>query len=271
MARSLAGSPTGETARPRIYSGTSGWVYKAWRARLYGDAPVKDWLRIASTAFSSLEINGSFYTQISQATYARWRDETPADFRFALKGHRFITHYKRLRDCEASIVRLRDQARPLGRKLAAVVWQLPEHFSLDLSRLRGFVHALARWRVRHAIELRHASWFVPAVAGALRDAGVAVCLADAPDFPMWREITADFVYVRLHGHTRKYASSYSGPALRRWASDACRWRDEGRDVFLYFDNDAEGHAVQNARTFARLAVPLAVPLVAPGSPSSPGG
>jgi uncharacterized protein YecE (DUF72 family) len=242
-------------ATTRIYSGTSGWVYKGWRAHLYADAPVKQWLRVASAVFPSLEINGSFYTQITPATYQRWHDETPGEFRFSLKGHRFVTHYKRLRDCEASIVRLRDQARPLGAKLAAVVWQLPGRFSLDRGRLDEFLRALACWRVRHAIELRHASWFIPPVADALRAAEVAVCLSDAPDFPMWREVTADFVYVRLHGHTRKYASSYSAASLRRWASDAVRWRDAGRDVFVYFDNDAEGHAVRNAQAFARLVAP----------------
>jgi uncharacterized protein YecE (DUF72 family) len=255
MVRAPADRPTAVTAGARIYAGTSGWVYKGWRAHLYADAPVKRWLQVAASTFSSLEVNGSFYTQISQATYERWRDETPPQFRFALKGHRFVTHYKRLRDCEPSIVRLRDQAAHLGPKLAAVVWQLPSNFSLDLPRLREFLRALGCWRARHAIELRHASWFIPPVADALAAAGVAVCLGDAPDFPMWREVTADFVYVRLHGHTRKYASSYSGPSLRRWAGDALRWRDEGRDVFVYFDNDAEGHAVRNARAFEQLVAP----------------
>lgn len=236
----------------RIYSGTSGWVYKSWRAHLYASAPVSRWLEIASTTFDSLEVNGSFYGQIAPATYARWRDATPPAFRFAVKGHRFVTHYKRLRDCRDSVIRLRDQARHLGPKLAAVVWQLPRNFAVDLARLDDFLRALACWRVRHALELRHRSWFEAPVADRLRSAGVAVCLGDAPDFPMWREVTADFVYVRLHGHTRKYASSYSAAALRRWASDACVWRDAGKDVFVYFDNDAEGHAVANARRFAEL-------------------
>ena len=89
----------------RIYAGTSGWVYRSWRTQLYAGAPARRWLEIASREFPSLEINGSFYTQISQATYERWRAETPAGFRFALKGHRFVTHYKRLRDCAASIAR----------------------------------------------------------------------------------------------------------------------------------------------------------------------
>jgi len=238
--------------RAQIRTGTSGWVYKGWRAHLYADAPTRRWLEIASRVFSSLEINGSFYSQIAPTTYARWRAETPADFRFALKGHRFVTHYKRLRDCEASIARLRDQASHLGDKLAAVVWQLPASFTIDRARLDGFLAALHGWTIRHAIELRHRSWFVPEVAAALRDAGVAACMSDAPDFPMCRELTTDFVYVRLHGHTRKYASSYSATALRRWAAEVQAWADEGRDVFVFFDNDAEGHAVRNALAFGQL-------------------
>lgn len=110
-----------QLAMARIYAGTSGWVYRSWRAHLYADAPVRRWLEIASRAFSSLEINGSFYTQISQATYARWRDETPPGFRFALKGHRFVTHYKRLRDCAPSVARLRDavhNARAFAERVA---------------------------------------------------------------------------------------------------------------------------------------------------------
>lgn len=242
----------------RIFVGTSGWVYKGWRQHLYGDVPIKRWLETASRTFDSLEINGSFYTQISPATYARWYAETPEHFRFALKGHRFVTHYKRLRDCRDSIVRLRDQAAPLADKLAAVVWQLPARFTLDLARLDDFLAALRAWPTRHALELRHASWFIADVAARLRDAGVGVCLSDAPDFPLWREVTSDFVYVRLHGHTRKYASSYSAASLRRWADDALAWARDGRDVLFYLDNDAEGHAVRNARDL-RLIIDRAAP------------
>ena len=234
------------------YIGTSGWVYAGWRQHLYADTPVKRWLEVASRAFDALEINGSFYTQIKRETYERWYAQTPADFRFALKGHRFVTHYKRLRECESSIVLLRDQVAPLREKLGAVVWQLPSHFACDLDRLDDFLGALACWRTRHAIEFRHRSWFTPEVAALLRKASVAVCMGDAPDFPLWREVTTDLVYARLHGHTRKYASSYSEASLRTWAADARRWLAEGRDVHVYFDNDAEGHAVRNARAFAEL-------------------
>jgi len=234
----------------RAYIGTSGWNYPSWREHLYGNMPVKRWLEVASRTFDAIEINGSFYGQIEPATYERWKRETPDGFRFALKGHRFVTHYKRLRDCTESVVRLRDQASALGEKLAAVVWQLPSTFTVDLARLDDFLRTLEVWpHVHHAIEWRHRSWFVPEVAARMREARVAVCMADAPAFPMWREVTSDCVYVRLHGHTRMYASSYSLPHLRRWAADTRQWLREGRDVHIYFDND--DHAVDNALTLRR--------------------
>ena len=246
----------------RAWIGTSGWVYPGWREHLYADTPVRRWLEVASRTFDALEINGSFYTQIKPATYERWRAETPDGFRFALKGHRFVTHYKRLRDCADSVIRLRDQAAGLGDKLAAVVWQLPANFQADLARLEDFSRALESWTgVAHALELRHRSWFTAEVAAMLRQAGIGVCLSDAPDFPLWNEVTSKLVYVRLHGHTRKYASSYSRASLEKWAAEIETWIAGGRDVHVYFDNDAEGHAVRNALTLraildgARLPVP----------------
>jgi uncharacterized protein YecE (DUF72 family) len=255
-------------ARGRILVGTSGWNYSSWREHLYQGVPRRGWLAHAARTFGALEINGSFYIQIARETYRRWREETPPETRFTVKGHRFVTHYKRLRGVEPSIALLREQASGLGDKLEAVVWQLPSSFAADLERRAGFLRALRAWRsVRHAIELRHRSWFTAECEDLLRAHRVAVCLSDAPDFPLWRSVTADFVYVRLHGHTRKYASSYSRAHLRRWATDARACARQGRDVYVFFDNDAEGAAVSNALTFREeLRAPAAprarTPLVA---------
>lgn len=229
-----------------IRVGISGWNYDSWKADFYRGVPRRRWLAHAAETFGALEINGSFYVQIARETYRRWRDETPDDTRFAVKGHRFVTHYKRLRDVDRSVALLRDQARGLGDKLDVVLWQLPANLQADVERLRGFLRALRRWRdVRHAIELRHRSWFTDEIAAMLRGQNVAACLSDAPDFPLWRAITADFVYVRLHGHTRKYRSRYAVSHLRRWAADARAWSRGGRDVYVFFDNDAEGAAVRD--------------------------
>lgn len=239
--------------RGRTFVGTSGWVYKSWREHLYQGVPLKKWLSHASRVFDTLEINGSFYSQIKPETYARWREETPPGFRFSVKGHRFVTHYKRLLDAARSIDLLRGQASALGDKLAVVIWQLPAHMEGDAARMARFVEALGAWPdVRHAVELRHKTWFTDEVADILAAGRVANCMGDAPDFPLWRAVTTDLVYARLHGHTRKYASSYSVPHLRRWANDAVAWNDEGRDVYIYFDNDAEGAAVHNAITLRGL-------------------
>ena len=237
-----------------VYIGTSGWQYRAWRAHLYQGVPVKQWLEHAARTFGALEVNGSFYRQVKPETYARWREVTPPGFVFTIKGHRFLTHYKRLLDCEPSIRIQREPALSLGDKLAAVVWQLPAHVEADVARLDRFGAALAAlWpETRHAIELRHRSWFTDEVAAVLARHRLANCMGDAPDFPMWRAVTTDLVYARLHGHTRKYASSYRADALAAWAEDIDRWRREGRTVHVYFDNDAEGAAVHNALTLRAL-------------------
>jgi uncharacterized protein YecE (DUF72 family) len=236
-----------------IYVGTSGWMYKGWRRLLYAGIPQRRWLAHAATVFGALEINGSFYGQIAPATFRRWRSETPETFKFALKGHRFITHYKRLRDVTDSVRRVRDPARELGDRLAVVVWQLPSTLQCDLERLDGFLVALEEWpETRHSIEFRHRSWFTDAVAQRLERARVANCMGDAPDFPLWSRVTTDLVHVRLHGHTRKYASSYSRAHLSRWAATARGWAAEGREVHIYLDNDAEGAAIRNALTLRAL-------------------
>ena len=147
------------TSRGAIRIGISGWRYEPWRGTFYpaGLAQARE-LEYASRQLRTIEINGSFYVQIARETYRRWRDETPDDTRFAVKGHRFVTHYKRLRDVDRSVALLRDQARGLGDKLDVVLWQLPANLQADARRLREFLRALRRWRgVRHAIELRHRS------------------------------------------------------------------------------------------------------------------
>ena len=123
----------------------------------------------------------------------------------------------------------------------------------DIERLERFLQTLQHWKsTRHAIELRHKTWFDDEVAECLTKHAVAVCMSDAPDWPMWHRVTTDVVYIRLHGHTRKYASSYSKPALRNWATRVRRWLNENRDVHVYFDNDAEGAAPKNALTLLEM-------------------
>ena len=231
----------------KAYIGTSGWNYKGWRHSFYGDTPQKQWLRFCAEHFSSIEVNSTFYRLQEKSTFKKWRDETPKGFPFAIKGHRYVTHNKKLLDVEKSVIRCRESASPLGKRLAAVVWQLPAFLKKDIERLEKFLRNLRHWKsTRHAIEFRDKSWFDDEVADCLERHAVAICMSDAPDWPMWKEVTTDLVYIRLHGHTRKYASNYSKPALRKWATRARRWLEEHRAVHIYFDNDAEGAAPRNA-------------------------
>jgi uncharacterized protein YecE (DUF72 family) len=140
----------------------------------------------------------------------------------------------------------------LGDKLAAVVWQLPRRFRINGKRLAGFAAALRTWpEARHVIEFRHLSWFEAEVADCLSRYALAVCLSDAADWPLWDAVTTDLVYVRLHGHTHTYASAYSAESIAYWAARIQTWLNENRDVHVYFDNDAEGVAPQDALQLLR--------------------
>lgn len=223
--------------RGRAHIGTSGWNYKSRRKDFYGNTPQKQWLRFCAEHFTGIEVNGTFYRLQEQSTFKKWRDTTPGNFSFAIKGHRYVTHNKKLIDVEESVIRCRESASPLGKSLAAVIWQLPAFLKKDADRLEKFLNTLRHWKsTRHAIEFRHKSWFDDEVAECLERHAVAACMSDAPDWPMWEEVTTDLVYIRLHGHTRKYASNYSKPSLRKWAARIRHWLDENRAVHAYFDN-----------------------------------
>jgi uncharacterized protein YecE (DUF72 family) len=231
----------------RAYIGTSGWSYKGWKDSFLRGVPQAEWLSYCAERFTGIEVNGTFYRLQSRATFQKWRDQTPSEFRFAIKGHRYITHNKNLREVDDSIATSKERAEPMGEKLAAVLWQLPARLTKKMERLEKFLEGLESWReVRHAMEFRDKSWFDEEVAECLSRHRVAVCQSDAPDFPLWDEVTTDLVYVRLHGHTRKYASRYSGRLLDKWAEKTRNWLDERREVHVYFDNDAEGHAPNDA-------------------------
>jgi len=230
---------------PRI--GTSGWSYPGWRQGFYAGVPRRRWLEHCARQFTAIEVNATFYRLLRPATYQGWRGQTPDGFVFAIKGSRFVTHLRRLQQPEQPVALQRERTAGLGDKLAAVLWQLPPDLEKDLERLEGFVRALGGWpEARHAIEFRHPSWFDDQVAECLSRAALAVCLSDAAGWPMWERVTTDLVYVRLHGHQRTYASGYDRRALSGWAARVRGWLAEGRQVHLYFDNDAEGRAPYDA-------------------------
>jgi len=235
------------------YIGTSGWNYDSWRDNFYSGIPRKEWLSFCADHFSGIEVNATFYRLQTRETFRRWRDATPDDFRFAIKGNRFLTHNKKLAEPLPAIRRERDLAKELGGKLAAVVWQLPRQFHKNMERLRGFARALKSWpQARHALEFRHDSWFDEEVADCLHAHRLAVCQSDAADWPLWNAVTTDMVYIRLHGHDVTYVAPYSPAQLKTWAGKIRHWRREGRDVHVYFDNDALGAAPLNAQQLLAL-------------------
>jgi uncharacterized protein YecE (DUF72 family) len=241
-----------ERSPAAIHVGTSGWSYAEWKRSLHAGVPQRRWLERYAEAFAAVEANATFYRRLAPHTFESWFRRTPSRFVFTIKGHRLLTHHLRLQGAAEVVAGCRDAAAPLGEKLAAVVWQLPRSLPCSLPRLRELLAALDGWgEARHAFEPRHASWFRDDVAEELRAHRVAVCISDAPAWPEWDVVTTDLVYVRLHGHERLYAGSYPASSIERWAERARAWRDEGRQVHVYFDNTADGAAIGDAQALQR--------------------
>jgi uncharacterized protein YecE (DUF72 family) len=242
----------------RVFIGVSGWTYPPWRGDFYPPGlRQREELAYAASRLSSIEINGSFYALQKPESYRKWRDQTPDDFVFAVKGSRFISHMKRLADAEAPLKKFFDSGVfELGPKLGPILWQLPEKFQYDADRLETFFGQLPRTapdgtKLRYALEFRSKTFEQPETYELLRRHEIACVLADtAGRWPKVEEDTADFRYVRLHGDVELYTSGYDDQALDRWAAKIEGW---GQDTFVYFDNDAKGYAPHDAeRLIARL-------------------
>jgi uncharacterized protein YecE (DUF72 family) len=237
----------------RAYIGTSGWTYDEWRGGLYAGVPRRNWLAHYASNFDAVEVNGTFYHLLPRRTFAHWRRATPPGFRFTVKSNRYLTHVKRLAFHRADLARERNAVSALQEKLSVVLWQLPAALARDDALLERFASHLCAWPgARHAIEFRHPSWFCDQVAAQLTKHRVAAVQSDSADWPMWKAVTADFVYVRLHGHRATYASAYGPRGLAPWARRIRAWLAEGHDVHVYFDNTALGHAVTDALALRRM-------------------
>ena len=230
-----------------LHVGCSGFNYPHWRGVFYPEGlPQRQWLSHYASVFASVELNVTFYRLPKPSTFAKWRLETPAGFVFSLKGSRFITHIKRLRDPEEPLERFFSAAMELKEKLGVVLWQFPPRFRADRKRLRRFLKLLDGYPVRNTLEFREESWLGDETISLCREHNVPLCMADWPEFLVETPLTADFVYIRRHGHKGDYATEYGQGEL---AADAGRIRgylEGGRDVFIYFNNDALGHAPKNA-------------------------
>ena len=282
--------------------GISGWRYAGWRGKFYPeDLAQRRELEFASRTFNSVEINGSFYSLQLPSSYLRWYSETPSNFVFSVKGPRFISHMKKLRDVEAPLANFfASGVLALGEKLGPILWQLPPNFGFDEQRIRDFFELLpgdtlraARLGRKHndklkslawlkvkqphpisyALEVRHTTFLVPAFFALLREYNIAFVFADtAKKWPYAEDLTADLVYIRLHGSKQLYVSGYSDRELDWWAKRIELWRRglqpkdaelverlkpdrKARPVFVYFDNDAKVHAPYDAiRLSERLGI-----------------
>jgi uncharacterized protein YecE (DUF72 family) len=234
-------------ARGRCFIGTSGWSYRHWRGPFYPTAMAKgaDQLGWYALRFDTVEVNGTFYRLIETDTFRRWREATPEGFVFACKGSRYLTHMKRLKDAEQGVGRFFERVEALDDKLGPIVFQLPGRFKPDRERLRGFVKGLPKGH-RYAFEFRDPRWFEPEILELLSRHDVALCLYEFAGAHAPLEVTAGFVYIRLHGPGGAYQGSYDDQALRTWAKRIDGWAKKGLDVYCYFDNDDRGFAPKNA-------------------------
>jgi uncharacterized protein YecE (DUF72 family) len=244
------GDEIGIPGAPRI--GTSGFVYASWKRRFYPvGLPPQAWLSHYARHFDTVEINSSFYRLPDAAVFARWRDATPPGFVFAVKFSRFGTHMKRLLTPRATIRRFLARAGRLGSRLGPVLVQLPPRWAPDLPRLDAFLAAASR-DVRWVVEIRDARWLGDALYELLHRHRTALCLHDLIDAHP-RIVTTDFTYLRFHGV--RYGGSYSRAQLRPWARWIAQQRARHTGVFAYFNNDVDGHAVENARTLRAMVSP----------------
>jgi len=233
--------------KPRLVIGTSGWSYPEWRRDFYAGVPQRKWLAHYASRFSGIEVNATFYRRQRFETYQRWHDETPPGFVFSVKGHRAVTHYRKLADVSASVAQMKEDLKPLGKKLAVVLWQLPPGLHRDDALIKGFLVHLNVWpETRHVLEFRHESWFCDQVAEGLENHRMGTVISDAANWPRWDRVTGGLAYIRLHGGMETYVSEYGDGGLRPWAERINAWRRSGNDVHVYFDNDIGGAAPRDA-------------------------
>lgn len=260
-----------------IRVGCSGWSYRGWRGDFYpAGLRQRDELAYLAGCTTAVELNGSFYSLQRPTSYVAWRDATPEGFRICVKGGRFLTHLKRLREPRQALANfLASGVLALGDRTGPVLWQLPADLALDPDLVGAFLEGLPRTTaeaarlaeehdakvpedraltsveedrpLQHVLEPRHPSFGTPPGLALLRAHDVGLVVSDgAGRWPMFTDVTSDVVYVRLHGDTDLYAARYGDDALDRWAARCQGWAAEGRDVYVFLDNDARGHAPHDA-------------------------
>ncbi len=236
----------------RFFIGTSGWNYPHWKGLFYPEGLNQNkWLQHYVNFFNSIELNVTFYRLIKREVFVNWHRRTPEEFYFVAKGSRFITHIKRLKDCKEPLDLFITNCQGLKEKLAAILWQLPPSFKMNLKTLEVFLKMLVETGIRQVFEFRNESWFGKEVYELLKKNNVCLCIAHSGGrFPCVKEVTADFLYLRFHGGNSLYSSKYRDKELKNWAEFAKKFKN--KDIFTFFNNDAKGFAVKNALKFRQL-------------------
>lgn len=233
--------------------GTSGYNYAHWAEGVFYPEGLSQNKRLEyyTKFFNSVELNVSFYRLPSQETFQNWYKRTNKNFYFVAKGSRFITHVKKLKDCMKPLDLFLENSSGLKEKLICILWQLPPGLKKDLKRLEDFLKVLKNkaLNLKEVIEFRNKTWFDKETYGLLKAYNVCLCIADSDLWPCVKEITADFIYLRFHGRNGLYSGNYSDRELKDWADFA---KSTKKDIFAFFNNDAEGFAVKNALRFREL-------------------
>ncbi len=249
-----------------IFLGTSGYSYQHWRGVFYPEGLKENrWLEHYAKFFDTVELNVTFYRLPKESAFLNWHKRTPKNFKFSVKGSRFITHVKKLKDSSQPLKLFFSRVKLLKGKLGPVLWQLPPSFKADSKRLRAFLKCLKQYKgLRHVFEFRNETWYSTEILDMLKGEGRALCSADWPLFskdihPVRKEfsngvhITDDFIYLRRHGRgARLYGGCYTNRQLEKDAEIIKKHLKEKRDVYIYFNNDAHGYAVKNALELKRL-------------------
>lgn len=236
----------------KIYIGTSGWHYKHWTGTFYpenikGSKQFNEYKKY----FDTVEINNSFYKLPAEKTFRQWYLAASKDFLFAIKASRYITHLKKLDVNNDSISLLLSRVNQLEEKLGPVLFQLPPGWMVNVERFKEFLEKIP-YGYRYTFEFRNTSWYKKEVYELLKQHQCAFCIYELAGHTSPIEITADFVYIRLHGPGDKYQGSYTTATLKKWAANCKQWMKNGLDVYVYFDNDQHGYAAFNAITLQEL-------------------
>jgi uncharacterized protein YecE (DUF72 family) len=232
----------------QYYIGTSGWHYDDWRGRFYPEKlPKAKWLEFYAQHFPTLELNNTFYRLPAEETFTKWHNSSPEGFIFAVKVSRYITHIKRLKDCAEETKKFISRAVLLKEKLGPLLYQLPPGLHRDDDRLKEFLKVLPG-EGKHVIEFRHESWLVEEVYNILRQYKIGFCVFDMPKLTSPIIATTDFAYIRFHGSESLYSSCYTDKEMADWAKKIKRLAKNLESVYIYFNNDIAGYALENART-----------------------